>query len=292
MYMILKVMVNKKHKASFGQKLVAAIKSGFGLDVHNLTIHYDSKKDRLKTSSSWWGTTYPETEKLGRILLHGMEGNFTCHISYKPKSSLKVNIKDGHAGFEIDFSADLAQKTVTHGITRFKNKNFQAHDLGKKLMANRWALYNTLGIKTVKSLFTWVGSYAFARYGFIPTREDWNKYVKPEIRKRLKNIMQEYNISKETLAKISRALRSANPVRLWDIVDLRDKAGDKRLSFRLMEENSWDGTFKMDNPEQITRIRKYIGQDVLTEAFNYARAVSRETAVNAPLKPKQPLFTA
>ena len=93
----------------------------------------------------------------------------------------------------------------------------------KQLMANRMALYSALGMEEILSKFAFVGSYAFARYGFVPeSREEWCEKLRPFISERCQ-ILKNAGLAlpDDVDAILSRALSSDDPKSLWDIADIR-----------------------------------------------------------------------
>lgn len=161
------------------------------------------------------------------------------------------------------------------GETNFAG--WSGKDITKQLFANRMALYTMLGCTNIKSNFGKVGQYAFARYGFLPTVNSWSQ-ISYGMRVMLPAVCDQMGISPDVRKEIEDILHDKDTRALWKLVDLPHHTADgKKIAFELMRltNSSWQGTYDLNNPEQVSRTRAYVGPELYDAAVENAHKVTR-----------------
>lgn len=153
----------------------------------------------------------------------------------------------------------------------------------KQFFANRIALCTYFGVERMRSMFGYVGSYAFARYGFVPDKSSWQG-VKEEAQERYETI--KHKIPEDDRDIIEQALKSDNPKAIWQLADRKFKIKTRSpvserteripIGLALLGNNGWSGTFEMKDKEVLARAKKYIDQkkprfDRAMERAQYAK---------------------
>ncbi len=150
-------------------------------------------------------------------------------------------------------------------------------DITKQLFANRMALYTVLGCTDIKSNFANVGQYAFARYGFLPTVNSWSQ-ISYSMLVMLPAISQKLGIAPDIQKNIEDILHDKDTRALWKLVDLPHRTADgKSIAYEIMKMSNatWQGTYDLNNPEQVARTRAYVGPEMYDAAMDNAHKVTR-----------------
>lgn len=229
------------------------------------------------------GLKGPDTALFAAILAFRIEGELEGLIDSTPGRTIHFFLTEKESGLETRFYClPQAEPPQVHfsGLSYKK----QGQGLAKQFMANRLALYDTLGTRTLLSSFAHVGAYAFAKFGFLPDQKSWDR-VRLRLIDKIDGFCDKYGVPDQTKEEITAILLSDEPESMWALADHPCKVDNRAISYRMMEEAHlyWDGTFNMNNPAQMTRMRNYIGPQTLDAAMENARKVmSVSTPVQKP----------
>lgn len=130
-------------------------------------------------------------------------------------------------------------------------------DAAKSLLASEMALYQRMGLSRVEieaNIDT--GAYAWARYGFVPTKSAWDK-LRREIEA---DLTTNYStlLSSNTLKVLYMALEDPDPKALWVVSDMRERIGTESIGKLLLLEKAWRGFFEFDDDEALERLGHYL----------------------------------
>lgn len=102
-----------------------------------------------------------------------------------------------------------------------------------------------------------VGAYAWARYGFLPTRESWS-----ELRSLVRERMSRLGLQDDDARLVRRFLGEPDQQGLWDLADLRTpvawRGREETLGFALLEGLNWEGTLNFGDAAQMRRFWAYV----------------------------------
>lgn len=224
----------------------------------------------------------PDADLFAAILSFRVEGELEGWIISTPRT-ISFSLTEKESGLETRFYClPQAEPPQAHfsGLSYQK----QGQGLAKQFMANRLALYETLGTRTLLSSFAHVGAYAFAKFGFLPDRKSWDR-VRLRLIDKIDGFCDTHGVPDREREEITTILLSDEPESMWALADHPCKVDGRAIAYRMMEEAFlyWDGTFDMDNPAQMARMRNYIGPETLDAAMENARQVMRTAA--PPHKP-------
>lgn len=210
-------------------------------------------------------------ESFTQILTFNMKGKWEGEIHETEEGGFQFKILEHFSGLHTLFHCDLQNNTVRFMGWRYE-KTGMSH--AKQLMANRLALYQVLGTKELRSMFGYVGAYAFARYGFVPEKESWD-VLRENLLSALDDFCYRRNVGTSVKESILSVLKSGNPYSIWDLVDIDYKLEGRAVAFELMKfaGGNWRGTFNMNNAAQMTRMRNYIDPETLDAAMENARKI-------------------
>src|SRR4051812_22845608 len=157
-------------------------KKGIRLD-HDTTLN---KAKGEKFLQAWNERVKEAPEDFKTEFLGGMPG--TMNISYD-ESANKLNVsgqlqEDGKGIGEYTRQIDLKNNSA-YSAYFVMSRGERGGGAGKKLLAANVAMYQQMGLDKVSvSANIDVGGYAWAKYGYVPTRESWNR-LSAEIRDKL-----------------------------------------------------------------------------------------------------------
>lgn len=223
---------------------------------------------------------------LGRTLTSG--ASIEAEVKNGDRSRIEYTVKDEEGtGLEsAKWSHNLATDTV-----EFTGWNYTAAAQGKggmqKLMADRLTLAEKLGVARMTSNFLEGGAYAFARVGFLPTREQWDS-VRKTAAKKLKTAVQKKTVPLDVATETQKLLDSEDPRSIWQLSDLRHKAGDVPIGRHLLSDNGWKGTLDLHDEEQMTRFKNYIGTSELDASAKNAAHIGQVPDTQGMAMPKRP----
>ncbi len=201
--------------------------------------------------------------------------NITGGFTREGRSSLHIGgpvfIKD-HGMANIDRSIWMTPDGgyAYHGYFELPT-TARGGDFGKGLLRNQIDLYNHLGLSYVKlNANVSTGSYAWARYGFLPTtREEWRLLVK-----RVSDKMSDHpdfdKMPDAVRADFQEIMKIPDPRAIWLLVDHpamspyrrngEDGAPFVTWANTLMKHQSWDGKLDLKDPEVMARFNSYVSR--------------------------------
>ena len=163
-----------------------------------------------------------------------------------------------------DFQSLSEKKSATHDTFELTD-DAQGKGIAKKLMREAVDLYKQVGIVSVKlNANISLGSYAWARYGFVPRERVWFRlrdiiYAKFERWQR-----EESPISSDDAARLKKILLSADPKAIWQLADF--KVGDRKVGKELLVGESWWGNLDLTDKESMDRFNSYVEPGWVLEA--------------------------
>jgi len=159
---------------------------------------------------------------------------------YGDSISINSVFEDPIAGtvkLERDF--DITQKMAIHDYFKVSKTG---GGFSKKILKSSIDLYEEVGIKSVVLQANIdVGGYAWARYGFLMDKDNWNSYRK----------IIKHEAPSGTSQAVLKLLDSPDPRAMWAIADSPE--GKKLLLGK-----TWNGKLELSNKEQMERFRAYV----------------------------------
>lgn len=174
-------------------------------------------------------------------LMDGVPGQATIDMELGEKrGSMSVEVKNGHQPvLKAARALDFETGTATHHRL---DVSASGRGLGKVWMRNSVALYEKMGMRRVEiPTAERVGSYAWARFGFLPTPESWSE-LRSQLAARLKDAP---NPQLEALC------ASEDRHALWKISDHADAR-------TLLEGTAWAGALDLRDGAQRLRFQRYV----------------------------------
>lgn len=158
--------------------------------------------------------------------------------------------------------------TVAHSEFTVANRQ-QGKGIGKEMLRKHMAQYQKMGVQRITLHANCdVGGYAWAKYGFTPTKEEWRD-LREEIASYADHVdllTVEQEADREALAKeLKRIGASDDPKALWDLADLTTpvKRGDGRVKpygKDLLQRLGWEGELRLDDAKAMQRFYNYVGE--------------------------------
>jgi hypothetical protein len=135
------------------------------------------------------------------------------------------------------------------------------------------ALASVLACPISRSEFENVGAYAFAKYGFIPSQDDWSR-VRRVAEERWNECCEDNADLIDSIwdIKIRSILSSDDSKSIWELADIKDH----KIGQHLLLDNCWGGEFDLNDTEQVERMRGYVGAHKWDGAFENAYAVAEK----------------
>jgi hypothetical protein len=155
---------------------------------------------------------------------------------------------------------DFKRGTVDHAFLVIPNNQRKA---GKAILAGQMALYQKLGMKQVEVHANIdVGSYAWAKYGFLPAQSSWDT-LRTNLKARLDDIAAPHERG-TTLKETYELLGQRNPKALWDLVDHPAAINGKSVAKMLLTGDSapdWYGSLSLSDKDQMNRFQSYVSKE-------------------------------
>lgn len=154
----------------------------------------------------------------------------------------------------IDRTIDPETGTAFHNYLKL-NSSLQGAGMAKELLSNQIDLYNKMGLKKVALTANIdVGSYAWPKYGFVPSESEWSDLA-PRIAQRARDLAPD----PATAAQVQRLTNSSDPKSVWSIADITkpDKNGDP-LGKSLLLNHSYHAELDLNDPESMERFNAYV----------------------------------
>ena len=120
--------------------------------------------------------------------------------------------------------------------------------MGRRLLRNSFDAFQRINVRRAEFIATLnMGGYAWAKYGCVPDRAEWNE---------LRGDIKRYNLPKldHTTSMIARKiLDNPNPKAIWVLADMRGTGK------RLLAGSSWKGSLDITDTQAMRRFRRYVG---------------------------------
>lgn len=109
-----------------------------------------------------------------------------------------------------------------------------------------------------------IGSYAWAKFGFVPDEDSWQK-VRNNAQAIFDRDQHRFDISPEERALFGKIIKSDDPQDIWLLSDLASRAlptdnpnlDGMKLGQRLLINNPWEGNLERNNPLAMQRFNAY-----------------------------------
>lgn len=157
-----------------------------------------------------------------------------------------------------------AEKRVEHDIF-FLGLDEQGKGRAKKILADQVELYHDLGYEKITlEANVDLGAYAWAKYGFTPTQEEWDDgAIKGHLRQRLKMMK---GLTDEHKAAIQKLIASDDPQSIWALSDITARvqvrmegvAPEIAAGKALLINQTWAGELKFSDRTAMERLSGYI----------------------------------
>lgn len=142
-------------------------------------IRYINDKERLEKFALDWDDRIGEApEDFKKDFLGGLNGTMAIEVVSPQEWRIAGQLKDMddiRTIAEYTRAINWQQKYAVSDYLRFR-RDMTGGDLGKKMLAGNVETYQKLGLEKVKVHANIdVGGYAWAKYGYVPTRQSWNQ---------------------------------------------------------------------------------------------------------------------
>lgn len=148
------------------------------------------------------------------------------------------------------------------------HEEFQGHGLSKRALAAHVNLYKKLGVSKVEvGANISVGSYAWAKYGFVPADSGKARGLALRLKTKLQNLIANKRLPptwteaevKHVFSLIS-ALEGGDARALWRIADIaKPVEGTTSMGKFLLLNDSWFGVLDLSDAEAMARLEAYVG---------------------------------
>lgn len=246
-----------------------------GEDVKTLAAPSDFRSYQAKkqspemqeaTSKKWNATLGMPVAEFRRTL-------FPDH----PKARISAKVSDGKLCVLVEDAAFWARREFwrdKNGDLRVEHEHFevksakQGKGLAKKMLRQQFNVYQNMGVKKVSMYANIdVGSYAWAKYGFVPDVGEWD-FLKLKAKQRLqKGLRFTFNSDEDrqvATKQVTPLLASKDPKTIWELSDLtmevnygKDKPKKMTLGKALLMDNGWQGAFQFSDNDSIKRFNDY-----------------------------------
>ena len=190
-----------------------------------------------------------------RVMTHGLRCQTEGYLASRKRMDLHAQFEGGgslHRAF--DFQA----KAVDHSYLQLP-RDAQGAGIAKKLLASQIETYKQLGLEKVTLHANIdVGSYAWAKYGFVPNSDSWQT-LKRQLLEKLERVAT-VRIPKAVKDRVKVILRSEDPRAIWALADLPDAVEGKVIGKELLMNTHWFATLPLNDPEAMGRFNNYVGR--------------------------------
>jgi len=221
-------------------------------------------KDLPNNVSSIYDLDDKDKENLSIALTHsfatatGMPKTSVIYRMAGEKLHIAANSIEGTPG-SLERTIDFKKGIVEHETFLLPVK-MQAHDLGKKVLGQQIEAYQQLGLKAVELVANAnIGGYAWAKYGFIPNKNDWN-YIRGTA---LEVLESDFGVKEKEAPEVFAALKSDNPKGIWVVADstFPIKEWDNLpLGKTVLVDTKWEGRLNLKHKESMERFHRYVGK--------------------------------
>lgn len=155
---------------------------------------------------------------------------------------------------------NFANKSVEHSYLQMPSGQ-QGGGTAKKLFQSQVETYKQLGLEKVGVHANIdVGSYCWAKYGFIPRQDSWDQF-RGEMKSKLERLSAVHSDTKERVKLI---LNSSDPKAIWALSDLPDthmSNGEKKsVAKSLMMNEHWYADLNLKNEDAMKRFNNYVNR--------------------------------
>ena len=149
---------------------------------------------------------------------------------------------------------------------------YQGQGVAGKLLLDSMEEYNRLGVKKVLLTAVSIGSYAWARYGFIPVyRDSFDKTVGPVINR---FDFSEFTSSKKRANKIRTELQGILKTASTETVVQQIASymyRSHKVGKEILLDSDWHAEFRLANPYQTSFFNMYVNKEVIEAELSKAR---------------------
>lgn len=155
--------------------------------------------------------------------------------------------------------AENGTLTVNHDYFALANEN-QDRGLAKQFLKGSIATYRELGVSKVETHANInVGGYAWAKYGFVPTQETWDK-LRRNLLESLTSYAEKATGNKlELIRDATMIAESSNPKGIWAIADMDAAFDGTTFGKRMLFNRDWEGTLDLKDEETMRKFNGYVG---------------------------------
>ena len=190
------------------------------------------------------------------------------------------------------FQNIVGKKVVDHEFFRIPASG-QGHGTAKKFLSNSFAMYERSGVDEVKLHANIdVGSYAWAKYGFVPNQESWDK-LRGELGHKLLNLA----MSDSDRMAVHSVLSNKDPHSIWLLSDCDIQASLKegydsgytdKVGKLLLMNRHWRGAINLHDPLAMKRFHAYVGDSVTAPPEKEKQTVAPKRPVSRAVRqPRQ-----
>lgn len=168
---------------------------------------------------------------------------------------LHIESRDGSGNktmeMERAFAVTSKGERVAEHNSFFLTDSLQGKGVAKHLLYKSFRFYRSHGFNRVEVGTTSVGSYAWAKFGFVPDRLSWNPEVKEGAYQRIRRAIQVDAFNEEKSQLLS--LLDKDPHSIWRLAD-HPSGRNVLRGFG----TSWYGSFNLNDREAVTRFLHYV----------------------------------
>jgi len=197
-------------------------------------------------------------EQFRKEFLNGLNGTMEIGVEGDGAWTLKGDLRtsDGEKMGSYRREIDFKRKEAVDDYFRLEEE-FTGLSIGKKMLAGNIEKYRELGIQCVDlTANVDVGSYAWARYGFAPSKKSW-AYLRDHLRALVQEGADENEkpIIKDQgdQQRLLELLKSDDPKTLWAIAD-------SKYGKALLTDNFWAGRLDLNDRDTMRRFNDYIAR--------------------------------
>ena len=246
-----------------------------------------------ETRKAWPLFSSDSPEKFFREMTEGLLKGTQLHLVLYPDGDLKSITYNYNFNSHFDrgeefysFQRHFSNGRAFHAGASVSG-NLQGKGIGKIVNAHLFELYKKIGIKDINIAADFIGAYAWARLGFVPTQKSWDE-IKESIGKRLDFIeahpsQKDGPLPSRYVDILRKALAADDPKSLWFIVDqetsyygttlgklltlpldILPKSFPKEKSQRIswgLKNFIWSGLLDMQDPDCVIRFKAYLYAD-------------------------------
>jgi GNAT superfamily N-acetyltransferase len=182
---------------------------------------------------------------IGGVRHHGLYAGDLAIMSYGDTKSIAAGLfnRAKEPVGEIFRTFNDFEKVVRHESFWLED-DYQGRGVAKDVFREAMPFYQRIGMKRIEVIASSSGGgYAWARYGFVPDRSDWERLVR--------TLANRSNKPKGTDELVD-SVDLANPKHIWRIAD-------SDIGKELLRGRAWRGQLDLADAEQMRRFQTYVG---------------------------------